>query len=90
MRKRPFIAALVAYCILALFAMILGVPNGPSLVYADGNGPIPPTDPSPPADSTLTAVNADVSDQEDSAVNVDPKQDVSLRRIAQLIVLGVI
>ena len=81
---------LVGCFIMALCAVILGVPNGPTIAYADGIGPEPPKDPAPPVDSTVTAVNPDSVNQEGTAVIVDPKQEVSLWHIAQLLVLGLI
>jgi len=84
------LATLAVYCILALLAAVLGLPVGTASVYADGVGPTPPTDPNPPGDSTLDAVNTGVPNQVDRVSNVDEKQDVSLWRIAQLILLGVI
>lgn len=79
----------VGACILALFAAIVGLPGGLSVAYADGMGPEPPNNP-PPGDTTWTATDADLADPQNKTVNTDPKQDVSLWHIAQLIVLGVI
>lgn len=90
MRKRPFISALAGVCIVAMVAVVLGVPNGFPLAYADGGPPEPPKDPAPPPDTTVTSVNLDAFDQEDGSVIIDPKQEVSLQHIVQLFVIGII
>jgi len=53
MNRKPVLAILIGYCLLALAFSIVGVTVTPSSVFADGNGTEPPTQ--PPTDSTLEA-----------------------------------
>jgi len=89
-KTRPILATLLGYLVLAVILAVLGIPVGPASVHADGTNPVPPSDPGPPQDTTLDAVNIEVPNQVDRVTNVDAKQDVSLWRFVQLIVLGVI
>ncbi len=55
MSRKPILAILIGYCLLALSFSLFGVAAIPTAAFADGNGPVPPIP--PPHDSTLDASN---------------------------------
>ena len=55
MSRKPILAILIGYCLLALAFSLFGMAAIPTAAFADGNGGAPPNP--PPPDSTITASN---------------------------------
>ncbi len=85
MNRKPVLAVLICYCLLALTFAMLGVATVPSTAYADG-GSEPPT--KPPSDSTLDAVGPTESIPAPVTETV-PEKSLTLRMYLE-IVAGII